>query len=411
MIIPLNLNKEKREIFLEYFHASYRKLAGSPLSPSGQAGYRNDGCYEILLTFALPTSSGIANLVWSMDIEVDGSLERVEVRSDELPEDVWSEAATKFVSEVLSAAFAETLTSFFHRTYVCRIGADLHGEYWLPGFRFAPSMPEDQESFLMDAERYFYIDQEVDAIDNVHANDIANERALNITARLSLILDVALYKPSAGKRWFLVNDESGNLISKREYLGFVPLNSPTKMPKKGVECRAGEFGGSVLDKYQRSALGLLKCPNETRKILRGVAKCVPNIQEAFDSCARLYQTSLVAGRGFPTIRLAYQVGAIESITQRAGGYEGFSDFVIKEAELTDVNKEFLDYLYRSIRSAHLHGGAFPLGEYSPRKWSLGLSDPADLNNQHVVMNASWIMRRSIMGWILREIVSKAGESS
>ena len=409
MKIPLNLSKEKREIFMEYFHAAFRKIPGNYFTPSGQANFLSDGRYQISLSFELQTSSGIANLIWTLVIEVDGSLQNIEVDSNEIAEEIWSAAATKFVTEVLSSAFSGNSTRFFHRTSICRIGEDLHGEYWLPGFRFAPSMQEDEKSYWMDAERYLYIDQEVDAIDNIHANDIAYERALNFTARLSLILDISLYQPSSTKRWIILKDASENYFSKLEPLGFIPRERAFKMPQKGVECRAGKFDGSILDEYLNAGGGtLLMCPIETRKILRGVANCAPNIQDAFDSCARLYQASLVAGKGYPTIRLAYQVGAIESITQKVDGYKGFSDFVRKEAQYTD--NKFLDYLYSSVRSAHLHGGAFPLGEYSSQKRSLGLSNLESFQNHNNDWTASTIMRRSIMSWILREIVPMAGDS-
>lgn len=408
MKISLNLTNEKREIFMEYFHASYRKLAETPFSPSGQARHRSDGCYEIFLTFPLQINSGVANLTWIIVIEKDGSLNQLEVQS-EVPEDSWSEAATKYVNEVLGAAFSGNLTKYFYRHYFCRMGAELHGEYWLPGFRFAPSMPEDENSYLMNAERYFYIDQEVNSIDQVHGGDIATERAIRYSARLSLILDVALYQPSGGKRWFMMTDESGNLVSRREQLGFVAPSRPTQMPRKGTECRLGEFGGSVLDENQNSSVSLLRCPVEARKILRGLNECVPNIKEAFDSCARLYQTSLVAGRGFPTIRLAYKVGAIESIIQKVDGFASFSEFVRKEADLSDGDNEFLDYLYGSVRSAHFHGGEFPLGEYRPRKWSLGLSDPSDTSRFNFNMVASKVLRKSIMNWVIREVASKSDE--
>lgn len=391
---------------MEYFHASYRKLSGIPFSPSGQAGHRSDGSYEIFLTFPLQTQFGEVNLTWIMVIEKDGSLDELQIQSD-VPEEAWSHLATKYVSEVLGAAFSGNLSKHFYRSYFCRIGSDLDGEYWLPGFRFAPAMQEDDNSYLLDSERYLYIDQEVESIDEVHGSDIAAERAMLYSARLSLILDVPLYKPLSGRRWFMVEDESGNLVSKSGILGFVAPGRPTQMPKKGVECRLGKFDGSVLDEHLNShGHGLLKCPSETRKILRGLNYCAPNIKDAFDSCARLYQTSLVAGRGFPTVRLAYQVGAIEAIIQKVDDYAGFGSFVKKEAKLHDVDDEFIDYLYGSVRSAHFHGGEFPMGEYRPRKWSLGLSDPNDSSRFNFDMSASRVMRKAIMNWVIREVASR-----
>lgn len=405
MLIELNLDEKKRESFLEYFHAAFRKCTGAHFTPPGSARFLDEGRYEISLTFPIQLDDGPLELIWTIFIDKGGSLERLKIESVELPESIWGASASKFVAEVLSAALSEKTEKFFYRSSICRIGSDLDGEYWLPGFRFAPSMPENKEtSYLIDAERYLYIDQEIFAIDQVHGSDVAAERALLYSARLSLILDVALFQPSRGMKWVVEQDESGRHVSKLRRLGFWAPDRPHSMPSKGAECRLGVFGDSVLNPdINRMGAGLLKCPVETRRILRGLDKCSLRVREAFDSCSRLYQTSLVAGWGFPTIRLAYQVGAIESIVQNSGGYKGFSDFVRREANLSEESNEFLDYLHGSVRSAHFHGGEFPLGEFTPRKWSLGLADLADHRRFSFDHDASRVMRMSIMNWVMREV--------
>lgn len=270
MEITLDLTKEKCNVFQEHLHAAIRKLTGSPFGPSGSAGYRSDGCYEITMSIDLPVESTVIPLQLVMAVEPDGSLKKVNFESnvEGIDESVWNIQASMFISKVLASALADNLSRFFHRTTVCLIGSDLHGEYWLPGFRFAPAMPESNQSYLMNAERYLYIDQEVDAIDQMHANDIAFERALQYSARLSLILNTGLYRPPNEMRWFLENKEGEGLVSRLEHLGIAHTPFPIKLPQKGVECRAGNFGASVLSEYQNSAGTLLMCPQETRKILR-----------------------------------------------------------------------------------------------------------------------------------------------
>lgn len=256
----------------------------------------------------------------------------------------------------------------------------------------------------MDAERYLYLDQEVDAIDQMHASAIASERALQYSARLSLILNTGLYKPPSGMKWFLENKENEGLVSRLEHLGFKSAPWPDKLPNKGTDCRLGRFDTSIFNEYQNTT-GLLMCPKETRKILRGLNNCTPDVREAFDSCARLYQISLTAGRGFPTIRLAYQVGAVEAITQNTSGYTGFSDFIKREFPILDSSVDaFLDQLYGAIRSAHFHGGSFPLGEFKPKKvgWGIGNRDSHD--NWNTERLASKLIRQSITNWIGSEIM-------
>lgn len=412
MEITLDLTKEKCDVFQEYLHAAIRKLTDSPFGPPGSSGYRSDGRYVITMSLDLPVESEVIALQLIMAIEPDGSLRKVEFHSttaEGIDDSKWNVYASNFITGVITSAFSNHLNRFFIRSTFCRTGCDLDGEYWLPGFRFAPAMPENEQSYLYDAERYLYIDQEVDAIDQMHASDIASERALQYSARLSLILNTALYKPPRGMKWFLENKGSEGLVSRLEHLGFVFSPWPDKMPKKGEECRLGRFETSVFSEHP-NPMGLLMCPKETRKILRGINNCPTDIREAFDSCARLYQISLTAGRGFPTIRLAYQVGAVESITQNVSGYSGFSDFIKKEFPIPDDSADaFLERLYGSIRSAHFHGGSFPLGEFETKKFGWGIGNRNSHDNWDTDMLASKLIRQSIVHWIGREIIPR-GES-
>lgn len=408
MEITLDLTKEKCDVFQEYLHAAIRKLTGSPLGPFGSSGYRSDGRYVITMSIDLPVESEVIALQLIMAIEPDGSLKKVEFlpTAEGIDYSKWNVYASNFITGVVTSAFSNHLSRFFIRSTFCRTGCDLDGEYWLPDFRFAPAMPENEQSYLYNAERYLYIDQEVDAIDQMHASDIASERALQYSARLSLILNTALYKPPSGMKWFLEHKENEGLVSRLEHLGFKSAPWPDKMPKKEVECRLGKFDSSIFSERQNSH-GLLMCPKETRKILRGLNNCSPDVREAFDSCARLYQISLTAGRGFPTIRLAYQVGAVESITQSVSGYSGFSDFIKKEFPIPDDSADaFLDRLYRSIRSAHFHGGSFPLGEFETKKFSWGIGNRNSHDNWNTDMLASKLIRQSIVHWIGRELIPR-----
>lgn len=270
MEITLDLTKEKCDVFQEYLHAAIRKLTGSPFGPPGSSGYRSDGRYVITMSIDLPVESEVIAIQLIMAIEPDGSLKKVEFHSttDGIDDSKWNVYASNFITGVVTSAFSKSLSRVFIRSTFCRTGSDLDGEYWLPGFRFAPAMSENEQSYLFNAERYLYIDQEVDAIDQMHASDIASERALQYSARLSLILDTGLYKPPSGMKWFL-EDKGEGLVSRLEHLGFNSAPWPDKMPEKEVECRLGKFDSSIFSEPQNSH-GLLMCPKETRKILRGL---------------------------------------------------------------------------------------------------------------------------------------------
>jgi len=408
MEITLDLTKEKCDVFQEYLHAAIRKLTGSPFGPPGSSGYKSDGRYVITMSIDLPVESEVIAIQLIMAIEPDGSLKKVEFHStaDDMDDSKWNIYAANFITGVVTSAFSKNLSHVFIRSTFCWIGCDLDGEYWLPGFRFAPATPKNEQSYLINAERYLYIDQEVDAIDQMHARDIASERALQYSARLSLILNRGLYKPPRGMKWFLEKNGSEGFVSRLEHLGFNSPPWPDKMPEKDVECRLGKYESSIFSEHQNSH-GLLMCPKETRKILRGLNNCTPDIREAFDSCARLYQISLTAGREFPTIRLAYQVGAVESITQKVTGYACFSDFIKKEFPIHDDSLDaFLERLYRAIRSAHFHGGSFPLGEFETKKIGWGIGNRNDHDNWNTDMLASKLIRQSIVHWIHKEIMPR-----
>ena len=84
--------------------------------------------------------------------------------------------------------------------FLLRRYAAFDGQYWLPGYRFAPAWPADPEPWLLNAERVVVIDQNISAIDVYHAHVLANEAARRYSARLSLLLDIGLYmNPRAGR--------------------------------------------------------------------------------------------------------------------------------------------------------------------------------------------------------------------
>ena len=329
----------------------------------------------------------------------------IEVLSDIAPEPGWEAAVHTFVTEILVSALAEKVVKFFRRRAFHYVGPNLGGEYWLPGFRLAPAIPNDDTPQMINAERVVYIDQNVEAIDDMHAHTLADEIARRHAARLSLVLNVGMYYPQPEQRWFLrIQSDPPKISSERSQLGFVDSSHTTSvMPEKGNECPLGDYGGSVLDSW-RSA-GLLTCPAETRRILRGVDNGEPRLREAFDRCARLWQVAGVAGRMFPSVGMAYEIAAVEAITSAYPEYGSFSGFVRQNVPAIEGLENFLAFLYGSVRSAHFHAGEFPLGEFLALRIDITDSDVLERTN----MRASGyeIIRKSIMSWILRATESNS----
>jgi hypothetical protein len=172
------------------------------------------------------------------------------------------------------------------------------------------------------------------------------------------------------------------------------------MPSKGIECQLGK--PLLLDRGNfRSSLApdnLIHFPADYRDLFRAFRSLNPAQQEAFFSAAALYCIGLVAGRNLPTLRLSYQVAAVDALiegsshTQRA-----FTETV--QMYNPEVSTEVIEYLYGNIRSAHFHMGKFPLGEYQPIE--IGpLSGSGLLERTMVQMRSSEILQPVLIGWLL-----------
>ena len=395
------LQDDTADRFLDYFNAGLRQRGGFS---RGEAAVGEDGIFRATLRTSFPlddTEVGLP-LSWTIERAPDGTIDQllVEVGETSLSEAKWHRVAEAFVREVLSAALAEDLKQFFIRRPYVYIGAALDGEYWLPGFRVAPAVPDDECPTAVNFERVLYLDLKVDAIDEMHAFQIAEERARKYSARLDLLLGLGLSRPSSEQVWILT--DAGE--QRRYQRGFADGSTVLpSLPKKGTEGQLGKYEGTV-----RKLRGLggrtVKCPQEIRKVLRAVEKGDYRTREAFDGCARLVQVGLVLGRRYPSVQLAFLVGAVEAICQATGDYAGFSDFV-RRRTAKSVSDELLDFIYGNVRSAVFHGGQFPLGDYG--KLFTELTDSATMASQERGRSGWALLRMAINDWVLSLVPDQA----
>ena len=401
------LGLEKSKEFLDYFNAELRAQNEIPFPVAGSAGYTSEG-YEACLSGWLDTNDGgKASVTWRVLLSAEGAAISVSAELDTT--DVvegWEKKAEEFVSNILLSVLSTKKKTFFKRRHFAVIsGSNLPGEYWLPGFRFAPQFPDD-DSKLMNAERYLVLDQEIEAIDEWHANELADERSAIYSAYLSLITDVGLYKPVHECRW-VITQESGEIKQSRESTQHIDKNVPPAMPQKEELCPGTRFSGSVFQSEKYAGEGVC-CPEETRTILRGLRHAKPEKRAAFDKCALLYQLALTIGRYHPTVKISYEYAAVNAIAQELNKeYSGFSDFVRKNID-EDVS-ELLECIHSQIRSAHWHGGEFALGETDHRKDFL--TNPAGLIRFHVRRDAHRVIRKAIFSWVMREIADSNASQS
>ena len=175
---------------------------------------------------------------------------------------------------------------------------------------------------------------------------------------------------------------------------FVDTSGIKTLPKKGELCETVEFSCNISNplKFLNEKL---KCPVETRKILRGIAESDENIQNAFDSCCFLYQLGLNAGRQYPTVKISYMCAAVEAIVKsKATECESFSEFMKKHS--SSEGTELYNFIY-DIRSSHWHSGQFKMRDHNYEP--MDISDSSRLIHTNVRMLAELSMRGAIIDWL------------
>jgi hypothetical protein len=412
MEIQLNIPRgQRQQEFLDYLNAALR---GRISSSTGSVGINSDGLFESTVTGPFSVDQGVIHLSWRIKKDAEGTLLGVTVdpTDPQVSDEKWRTAAHDFITSVLATTLAETRTKYFRRSFFCYIGPQLDGEYWLPGYRFAPAYPGDPEPHLINAERVVSIDQEVTAIDEMHSFALADEASRRHAARLTLLLNTGLYRTELVQRWvWPIVEGKPSTESVRYQLGFVhPAANLTQMPKKEEQCSLGAYRGSLAARY-RVAGEMLSLPPEARKILRSVDNADPLVTGAFDCGARLYQVAAVCGRYFPSVGLAYRVAAVEAVCQADRICNGFSDFMRTHITSQTNLEEILDYLYRVARSAHFHGGEFPMGEFRRHSFFDPLMDAEAIERDALHRTCYELTREAIVNWLSRLIPDVAGADS
>ena len=400
------LDAHKSQDFLNYFIAQLKEKNKLPFLGNASAGFNDSGQYETFISDFVETNSGEGIAVdWKIVQNVDGTIPLVEaISKTSIDINTCSNHINKFFSEVLKLTLADKKETFYNRSHYCFIhGSNLNGEYWITSkLRIAPLYVDDN-SMLINAERILVIDQLIDAIDKTHSRQLSDERASLLSAQLSFLFDIGIYKPVREERWTISHEKDvGEIKNERFQLGVWDEQRLDRMPVKGELCTLCKPTDTVY-KYERCVGEKLGFPQETRKILKAVEATEYTKQLAFNRCCRLYQTALNAGRYHPTIKLSYMYAAVDSITQTTKNEKGFSEFMRKYNP--SVTDEFLDYIHSKIRSAHWHSGEFIMGD-NESNWKEPLTNPNSHLRFNILRNGRKALRDAILNWIFKEIVTE-----
>lgn len=419
MEIPIRLARgERQKIFFTYLSAAFSSRGSRG---AGVAHFESDGSVRSSFSGLFEVGENSAHLKWTIIKDHDYNLEKMVIESvdQKIPDSIWVPEVHQFVTSVLASAFADVKKKFFSRTIFYYNGPHLDGEYWLPGFRFAPLLPNDEFPYLSNAERVVCIDENISAVDGHHAFQLGEMAASKHAARLSLLLNIGLYRREQTQRWVMPFRADGTFADEsiRVHLGFNSSEpSPVAMPRKRSLCHLGKGQGSLASIYRGTEL--VSLPPEARRILKSLDSMSDSIREAFDGGARLYQVAAVCGRTFPSVGLAYRVGAVEAVAKAAASRDksaatrNFSEFMRLHVKPRANLEYLLNYMYGSARSGHIHSGEFPLGEFAA---SPLISDPfidmEDAQRGAIHRACYELTREAIVTWILSLVPELSDEKS
>jgi hypothetical protein len=401
-MVRINLNLKRgpeQGRFLDYFNSRL-----SPRMPTsrGAAGFLADGTFESVLTGPFTVDQDQVELSWKYVKKPDGELLYIEVEEGASPSgnDKWQNAVHELVIGALTSALEIRREQFFRRSIFNYIGPQLDGEYWFGQTRFAPVWPDDDQPYLLNAERVVCIDQMVSAIDNLDAWALSQQSSARIAARLSLLLNEGLYRPPQEMRWVQAPGDEKSIRGHLTFHGYGVW--PTTLPAKGEICKAGQWAGSLTSPFRTP--GLQSLPQEARRVLRAIDGAQPAIAESFDRASRLYQVAAVLGRQFPSVSLAYQVAAVEALSKSDKSVNGFSEFMRKNVNSVADLDPVLNFLYGTARSGHFHAGEFPLGEYDLMAFPHGgFMDSDYVEDSHLRRVGFTVTREAIVNWLIARL--------
>lgn len=391
----------KQRLFLEYLDVALKKYSDS----SGGGNYYDEcGDYIDESAIAIELNDSSHTLYIRITATDNDCLKSIEFECPESEE--IERLANLLIMQSLGDALGAKKQVFFRRVFYCYIGEKLDGEYWLGStVRISPVDPDDPNPQFANSERYISIDLNVEAIDEYGAISMASNRADRLAARLSLILNVGLYKPTSEQRWVLPEDRSKPSEMKQlGYFGRGPALN--KLPRKGKICNPGKYEHTM--HYRIRYLGeLIKLPVEARKLITAIDRSAEPQTTAFDNCALLYQLALNAGRYMPTVQLSYLVASIDALSKAEKTHRDFGSFIRHYSNATHSIEHLINFMHNSVRSAHFHAGEFPFGEFKEQNRINIYSGSAKRISDHRFRESVKLIRTALANWAVSLIAEPA----
>ncbi|MBW1743372.1 MAG: hypothetical protein JRJ47_08065 [Deltaproteobacteria bacterium] len=389
--IPVDIEANKVAEFLDYLRLEIQFESGS----QGEGSFKENGRFEEKVTGRLKGSrSEDGKVLFTITWNPDGTLAPICAEVDGKPPTNWEALVQGWVHQALVGTVNAQRERFFFNYSLAYMGALLDGEYYVSGFRLAPALYPDETAIWN--ERIVYLGLHAEGVDQQQAHELGRVEANRLTALLSCFLTTGFYSIPIEKRWILM----GAGQSARYQLGFRKKDPPPDvMPKKGQLCPLGKF--KAVDRSQLRIPCIekrLQLPADIRELFRKYRNLATGEKEAFLGAASLYRVALTAGRRYPTVRMAYEVAAVDALLR---GNEHTQDAFVKLVQdlCPEAPEDILRHSYGSIRSAHFHGGEFPGGEYQPFHCGF-FYGPQQLERMNLPHAVGTIMWNALIRWLL-----------
>lgn len=294
---------------------------------------------------------------WSLD----GILQPIESIPSSDASSMWKESLSSFLRQIDRQAKDPHRKTFLTRHTFAYIGRNLDGQYRFDHSRIVPAVFPDEKGILL--ERIIFIDVEAEGTDQDQAHWIGSNQAIDIIGLLSVLLGIGFYRIRHEARWVL---ENGKAV--RRYLGFhTDFSHPERLPSADSTCPAGTWENEDRAQFSpyRAVRNSVKLPSDTADLFKRFEILGQPDKDQFRKALRLYRTGAVVGATYPSVRMAYQVAAVEALKEpEEGSRQGFLRLVEAHCPQALAYVKQND-LYGRFRSAHLHSGEFHGGEYSP----------------------------------------------
>jgi hypothetical protein len=306
------------------------------------------------------------------------------VAESESPDD-WRSPLEQLVRQAIADARADRVQRFFQNELFAYVGSPLVGEYRFGGHRLAQVSPNDVD-LRIPVEHAVLLSFHVDAADQPRATTLAAARATDFMTALGAILGVGFYRFDHVHQWGYGTDNSTVRTRHAFKSDETPMEMPTPPPshERGALCvRGDELTSAPGHTIGRETLGVW---HDTAELLEGLERVSLVDRKRFMNAARLYRIALVSGRRMVTLRLAYEIAALDALSQGSGGSARDAVEDLVRETVPDADPGIIREVYSKVRSAHFHSGQLV---------------PADSRSNLVVI-APFMGNRDHAGWFRLE---------